>query len=248
MTNASNQKMWRNERTRNDRGGRRLDSDCHEIPTQKEKKTIQIMPSSSSYPYSRVEECSWQPEEVARQLSSLGGGSNFVSTDSSHLLMHRGWSSGQVAALRRMYGSNSMIDDEQDQPTSSSVIVRMFPCLPAILTALNGQLKEPLILMLLSSAGLSLFLGNTADAISIGVALLIVSLVAAVQEYRSEAALEKLAHLVPPTCTVLRDGRVLDGFLAKELVVGDLVLLGTGEYVLFCLCQIESWCCCLIVV
>ena len=183
----------------------------------------------SSYPFSRAEECSWQPEEVARQLSSLGGG--MVSTDSSHLLMHRGWSSGQVAALRRMYGSNTMIDDEQEQPTSSSVIIRMFPFLPAILTALYGQLKEPLILMLLSSAALSLFLGNTADAISIGVALLVVSLVAAVQEYRSEAALEKLAHLVPHTCTVLRDGRVLDGFLAKELVVGDLVLLGTGEYV-----------------
>ena len=83
--------------------------------------------------------------------------------------------------------------------------------------------------MLLSSALISVFLGNTTDAISIGIALLIVSLVAAVQEYRSEAALEKLANLVPPTCTVLRDGRVMDGFLARELVVGDLILLATGE-------------------
>jgi Ca2+-transporting ATPase len=129
------------------------------------------------------------------------------------------------------FGSNTMVDDEQEQPTPSSFIIRMFPFLPAVLHALYGQLKEPLILMLLSSAALSLFLGNTADAISIGVALLVVSLVAAVQEYRSEAALEKLAHLVPHTCTVLRDGRVLDGFLAKELVVGDLVLLGTGDRV-----------------
>jgi Ca2+-transporting ATPase len=131
-----------------------------------------------------------------------------------------------------MYGSNTMRDDEADTATSSSsFFLRMSPCMPAILSALYGQLKEPLILMLLFSAGLSIFLGNTADAVSIGVALLIVSLVAAIQEYRSEAALEKLAHLVPHTCTVLRDGRVLDGFLAKELVVGDLVLLGTGEYV-----------------
>jgi Ca2+-transporting ATPase len=83
--------------------------------------------------------------------------------------------------------------------------------------------------MLLGSAGLSVFLGNTADAISIGIALLIVSLVAAVQEYRSEIALEKLANLVPHTCTVMRDGRVMDGFLARELVVGDLVLVATGE-------------------
>ena len=67
------------------------------------------------------------------------------------------------------------------------------------------------------------------DAISIAIALLIVSLVAAIQEYRSEVALEKLASLVPHTCTVLRDGRVMDGFLARDLVVGDLVLLATGE-------------------
>ncbi|KAL3917121.1 MAG: hypothetical protein SGILL_004860 [Bacillariaceae sp.] len=92
-------------------------------------------------------------------------------------------------------------------------------------------MKEPLIIMLLFSAGISLLLGNTADAISIGIALLIVSMVAAVQEYRSEQALEKLAHLVPHTCTVLRDGHVLDGFPAKELVVGDLIMLATGDRV-----------------
>ncbi len=40
--------------------------------------------------------------------------------------------------------------------------------------------------MLLFSAGISLLLGNQADAISIGMALGIVSLVAAIQEYRSE--------------------------------------------------------------
>jgi Ca2+-transporting ATPase len=74
-------------------------------------------------------------------------------------------------------------------------------------------------------------LGNYADAMSIAVALFIVSLVAAIQEYRSEAALEKLADLVPPTCTVLRDGQVLERCLAKDLVLGDLVLLSTGEYV-----------------
>jgi magnesium-transporting ATPase (P-type) len=85
--------------------------------------------------------------------------------------------------------------------------------------------------MLLGSAAISITLGNRADAVSIGIALLIVSLVAAVQEYRSEAALEKLGNLVPHTCTVLRDGQVRDDFLAKDLVVGDLVLLATGEYV-----------------
>lgn len=83
--------------------------------------------------------------------------------------------------------------------------------------------------MLLGSAGISLCLGQKADAVSIGMALTIVSLVAAVQEYRSEAALEKLTDLVPHTCTVIRDGKVRDHYEAKNLVVGDLITLSSGE-------------------
>jgi len=36
---------------------------------------------------------------------------------------------------------------------------------------------------------------------------------------------------VPHTCTVLRDGRAIDNLSAKEIVVGDLVLLSTGDRV-----------------
>ena len=43
--------------------------------------------------------------------------------------------------------------------------------------------------------------------------------------------LEALENLVPHTTTVMRDGRVLDGFPAKELVIGDLLLLATGDRV-----------------
>jgi len=168
------------------------------------------------YPYNRSQEKSWQPEEVARHLGQLLNG------EENHLIT-RGWSSGQVPTLRQKYGSN--IIHEKDLEEKKNV------CL-VITTALLEQLwKEPLNLMLLGSAVVSWFLGNKADAISIGIALLIVSLVASIQEYRSEAALEKLQTLVPPTCTVVRDGSVLEGLLAKELVIGDLVLLGTGDRV-----------------
>jgi len=144
----------------------------------------------------------------------------------THLLSH-GWSSRQIQVLRSMYGSNCMINEKDSQRSSALCHVPSF-VLP-VLSAMASQLKEPLILMLLGSAVLSVFLGNAADAMSIGIALCIVALVAAIQEYRSEAALEKLANLVPHTCTVLRDGQVSDGFPAKDLVVGDLVLLATGE-------------------
>jgi Ca2+-transporting ATPase len=105
------------------------------------------------------------------------------------------------------------------------------PCISSITSAFISQLKEPLIIILLISAVVSLFIGEKADAISIGIALTIVSFVAAIQEYRSEEALQKLVDLVPHTCTVIRDGRAHEHFLAKDLVVGDLIVLGTGEYV-----------------
>ena len=99
-----------------------------------------------------------------------------------------------------------------------------------IVEALMGQMQEPLILMLLGSAVLSILLGNPSDAISIAIALLIVSMVAAVQEYRSERALEQLQHLVPNTCTVVRNqGKIYNNHPALELVVGDLILLQTGD-------------------
>lgn len=202
---------------------------------------------ASPYPYTRREECSWHPEDAARHLACLAsnnyntslqdvGSTASTSTMSvSTQLLSHGWSTRQIETLRRLYGTNSMQGDKADEKSYTPVRSFRFsmdiyaPCLPPIFSALLSQLKEPLILMLLGSAGISVILGNKADAISIGIALLIVSFVAAVQEYRSEQALEKLANLVPHTCTVLRDGVVNDHFLARELVVGDLVLLATGE-------------------
>lgn len=95
----------------------------------------------------------------------------------------------------------------------------------SIVQSVVQQLKEPLILMLLSSAVLSLVLGNTADAISIFFALFIVSLVAAVQEVRSERALQQLQSLVPQTAKTV-DGRQIH---SDDLKLGDIVLLETGD-------------------
>jgi P-type Ca2+ transporter type 2C len=196
-----------------------------------------------TYPYTRVEECSWQPEELARHLAvlesscSTGGGDPIGNGPITHLLSH-GWSSRSVPHLRRAFGANVMGEDSvtfdedpQKRNNRKNLLLKLVPILSPIVSALVEQLQEPLILMLVGSAVLSIVLGNAADAISIGMALLIVSLVAAVQEVRSEQALAALANLVPHACTVLRDGRVLDRFPAKELVVGDLVLLATGDRV-----------------
>jgi len=243
----------------------------------------------TSYPYSRSEECSWQPEEVARKLLELASDlniksstivtssitnangtstntttttrtigninignseSNESSSVSSHsnndgsILLSRGWSSSQIRLLRKMYGKNKLgesDDDDDDDDQSSLSRSNLFRkkllstpplnSIKPICESFASQLKEPLILMLLVSAGLSILLGNSSDAISISIALIIVSLVAAIQEYKSEQALEKLHDLVADTCTVIRDGMVMDHFLTQDLVVGDLIVLSTGDRV-----------------
>ncbi|KAG7197383.1 hypothetical protein KM043_018489 [Ampulex compressa] len=92
------------------------------------------------------------------------------------------------------------------------------------------QFKNPLILLLLGSAFVSICMRQFDDAVSITVAIIIVVTVAFVQEYRSEKSLEELNKLVPPTCHCLREGR-LETFLARNLVPGDVVYLNIGDRV-----------------
>ncbi|KAI0868607.1 calcium-transporting P-type ATPase [Hypoxylon argillaceum] len=66
------------------------------------------------------------------------------------------------------------------------------------------QFREPLIILLLISAFLSIFVGNMDDAVSITVAVTIVVTVGFVQEYRSEKSIEALNHLVPNHAHLVR--------------------------------------------
>jgi len=90
-----------------------------------------------------------------------------------------------------------------------------------------GQFTEPLILLLLVSALISIIIGAYDDAFSIILAVIIVSTVAFVQEYRSEKSLEALTQLVTYRCEVVRDGVAME-LLAEELVEGDVVALNRG--------------------
>ncbi|NXE75431.1 AT2C2 ATPase, partial [Cochlearius cochlearius] len=92
------------------------------------------------------------------------------------------------------------------------------------------QFKNPLILLLLASALVSVITKEYEDAVSIAMAVLIVVTVAFIQEYRSEKSLEELNKLVPPECNCLREGK-LQHLLARELVPGDIIYLSVGDRV-----------------
>jgi Ca2+-transporting ATPase len=68
------------------------------------------------------------------------------------------------------------------------------------------QFQEPLIILLLVSAGMSVMLGNLDDAVSITIAVTIVVTVGFIQEYRSEKSIEALNHLVPNHAHLVRGG------------------------------------------
>ncbi|GCC35959.1 calcium-transporting ATPase type 2C member 2-like [Chiloscyllium punctatum] len=93
-----------------------------------------------------------------------------------------------------------------------------------------GQFKNPLILLLLASAVISLITKEIEDAVSITLAIIIVVTVAFVQEYRSEKSLQELGKLIPPECNCIREGK-LEHLLAKELVLGDTVCISVGDRV-----------------
>uniref|UniRef100_UPI00398F3A4D calcium-transporting ATPase type 2C member 1 n=1 Tax=Pristiophorus japonicus TaxID=55135 RepID=UPI00398F3A4D len=128
--------------------------------------------------------------------------------------LHNGLKSSEVSRRRTYHGWNEF-EISEDEPLWKKYI---------------SQFKNPLIMLLLASAVISVLMHQLDDAVSITVAILIVVTVAFVQEYRSEKSLEELSKLVPPECHCVREGRV-EHLLARELVPGDTVCLTVGDKV-----------------
>jgi len=93
-----------------------------------------------------------------------------------------------------------------------------------------SQFKNPLVVLLIGASIAAAFLGELIDATIIIVIVAINGLLGFFQEYRSEKALERLGKYITFSSKVIREGekRHVD---AKELVPGDVVLLGTGDVV-----------------
>ena len=98
---------------------------------------------------------------------------------------------------------------------------------------LLGQLKDPMILVLLGAAALSLWVGGGEDWLDAAIILVIVAVNAAIslsQEDSARKALEALEGLAAPVAHALRDGR-LTPVPAEQLVPGDVLRLEAGDLV-----------------
>jgi Ca2+-transporting ATPase len=92
------------------------------------------------------------------------------------------------------------------------------------------QLASPLIILLIVACGISAFLGEVADAVAIGVIVVVNALVGFLQEHRAERAIFALRSMTAPRARVTRDGRQ-QVITATEVVPGDMLVLEAGDVV-----------------
>ena len=90
------------------------------------------------------------------------------------------------------------------------------------------QFKSFLIIILIIAVVLSAVLGEVADAVIIGIIILLATGLGFFQEYRAERAMEALRRMAAPMASVRRGGKEVE-IPARELVPGDIIILRTGD-------------------
>ncbi len=89
-------------------------------------------------------------------------------------------------------------------------------------------LKEPMILLLASCAGVYLLLGDREEALVLVASVLVVIGISLYQSRKTERALEALRDLSSPRALVVRGGQE-KRIAGREVVRGDLVVLAEGD-------------------
>src|SRR5215472_8557686 len=93
-----------------------------------------------------------------------------------------------------------------------------------------SQLRDPLILVLMVAAALTLATGDWTDAGVIVLVIVVNTTVGVVQEVKAGRAIAALSELTAPEARVLRDGEQRQ-VPASEVVCGDVLVLAEGDIV-----------------
>jgi Mg2+-importing ATPase len=157
---------------------------------------------------SDVDTCSWR----SPALSDTAGLSGAETASALHSSFH-GLTGDEAARRLQRIGPNAL---------------RSYGARPLVVLA--RQLRNPLLLLLLAAALVSVFVGEGTDALiiffisglSIGLGFF--------NEYRSERAVEALHSQLRHNALVLRDGTAVQVDVT-ELVPGDVVRLGVGDVI-----------------
>jgi Ca2+-transporting ATPase len=123
-----------------------------------------------------------------------------------------GLSRAEAARRLETYGPNTLREEEKISPWM----------------ILFGQFKNFLIILLIAATVISLFLGETLDAIVIFAIVIASALLGFYQEFRAEKAMEALKAMSSPTAAVIRDGEEIE-IPSADVVPGDIMLLTAGD-------------------
>jgi Ca2+-transporting ATPase len=93
-----------------------------------------------------------------------------------------------------------------------------------------NQVRDPLVLVLLAAAALTILIGDWADATVIMLVVVVNTTVGVVQEVKADRAITALSDLTAPEARVVRDGGQRH-ISSADVVVGDLLVLAEGDIV-----------------
>lgn len=125
-----------------------------------------------------------------------------------------GLSDAEVKSRQEKYGENKLQSKKK-----KSMIYLFF-----------AQLNDALIYVLLAAAGLTIAVGEYADAIIILAVVILNATIGVLQEAKAEKAIEALNKLTTPRSLVRRNGEIKE-INSTEIVPGDIVILDAGRYV-----------------
>jgi len=123
-----------------------------------------------------------------------------------------GLSRAEAARRLEEYGPNTLKEEKKISPWE----------------ILFGQFKNFLIILLIAATVISLFLGETLDAIVIFAIVIASALLGFYQEFRAEKAMEALKAMSSPTASVIRDGEEVE-IPSADVVPGDIMVLTAGD-------------------
>lgn len=90
--------------------------------------------------------------------------------------------------------------------------------------------KDAMVIVLLVVAVIQIVMGSYVESLVILAVLLMNSVVSVIQAKKAEGSLDALKNLSAPDAKVIREGKEMS-IPAKEVVVGDVVILEAGDYV-----------------
>ncbi|MGN6129915.1 MAG: cation-translocating P-type ATPase [Nocardioidaceae bacterium] len=129
-------------------------------------------------------------------------------------VLPRGLSSAEAARRLEQHGTNAL-------PARAARTVA---------SRVGDQLRDPMIVLLLAAAAVTVAVGDVADTVVIALVVVLNSTIGVVQEVRADRAVAELDRLAAPVARVVRDGAVVER-PGPDLVPDDVVLVEAGDVV-----------------